>query len=139
MVIMIKNVMVDLQEFILFYVILLIMFSVILGVLRVGNYETSKNEDLKHIIETHKNNKNNISEFPGFEYKNINQFITNILIIMRYSLGDFDFGATNHLTPFERKIFWVTWVIIVLMTCIVFLNFIIAEVSESYNKVNVNV
>ena len=60
----------------------------------------------------------------------------NILTILRFSLGDFDFGPTNHLNRFERTVFWIVWVIIVLMTCIVFLNFIIAEVSESYQKVN---
>jgi hypothetical protein len=36
-------------------------------------------------------------------------------------------------------VFWITWVIIVVMTCVIFLNFIIAEVSESYQKVNVHV
>jgi hypothetical protein len=35
--------------------------------------------------------------------------------------------------------FWFTWIIIVTMTCIIFLNFIIAEVSASYEKVNVRV
>ena len=80
-----------------------------------------------------------MEEYPGFEYKNVNEFAKNVLIILRFSLGDFDFGATNHLNDFERTVFWITWVIIVLMTCVVFLNFIIAEVSESYQTVNINV
>jgi hypothetical protein len=63
----------------------------------------------------------------------------NIIVILRFSLGDFDFAAVNHLNDFERNIFWITWTIIVLMTCVVFLNFIIAEVSQSYAKVNINV
>ena len=31
--------------------------------------------------------------------------------------------------------FWIVWLVVVLMTCIVFLNFIIAEVSASYQTV----
>lgn len=31
--------------------------------------------------------------------------------------------------------FWATWVIIVLITNIVFLNFVISEVANSYNEV----
>ena len=46
LVIMIKNVIRDLQEFMIFYFLLLIMFSVILGVLGVGNFEHSTNEEL---------------------------------------------------------------------------------------------
>lgn len=46
LVIMIKNVISDLREFMIFYFILLIMFSVILGVLGVGNYEHTHNEEL---------------------------------------------------------------------------------------------
>ena len=61
--------------------------------------------------------------------------LTNIIIIFRYSLGDFDFGGVYELGEFGQAVFWVTWFVIVLMTCIVFLNFIIAEVSESYQKV----
>ena len=86
-----------------------------------------------------KNDPENLSQYPGYEYKNVNEFIKNILIILRFSLGDFDFSATNHLNDFERTVFWITWVIIVLITCVVFLNFIIAEVSESYQTVNINV
>ena len=40
---MIKNVVSDLIEFIIFYILLLVMFSVVLGVLGVGNYENSNN------------------------------------------------------------------------------------------------
>lgn len=39
---------------------------------------------------------------------------------------------------FEVIMFWIIWVIIVMVTCIIFLNFIIAEVSSSYEKVKVS-
>lgn len=51
------------------------------------------------------------------------------------SLGDFDFGAVSYLEPLEAKLYWVFWMFVVFVTCIVFLNFIIAEVSSSYEKV----
>lgn len=51
------------------------------------------------------------------------------------SLGDFDVGAASNLKPLEAKIYWIVWFFVVFVTCIVFLNFIIAEVSASYEKV----
>lgn len=33
-------------------------------------------------------------------------------------------------------LFWFTWVIIAFITCIIFLNFIIAEASASYERVS---
>ena len=39
------------------------------------------------------------------------------------------------LTNGENYVFWLIWFLVVIMTCIVFLNFIIAEASESYSSV----
>jgi len=35
----------------------------------------------------------------------------------------------------ENQIFWLIWIILIVITCIIFLNFIIAEVSNSYTQV----
>ena len=51
------------------------------------------------------------------------------------SLGDFNFDASIYLTKEENYIYWCMWFCVVLMTCIVFLNFIIAEASNSYDGV----
>ena len=51
---------------------------------------------------------------------------------LRIAMGDFDFGAANFLTPAENALYWIIWLMVVVMTCIIFLNFIIAEVSNSY-------
>ena len=51
------------------------------------------------------------------------------------SLGDFDFEASMQLTPWENYMFWFYWFLTVLVSCIIFLNFLIAEVSSSYEKV----
>ena len=52
------------------------------------------------------------------------------------SLGDFDFDASTLLEKQENLIFWLVWLLIVVITCIIFLNFIIAEASASYEKVS---
>ena len=46
-------------------------------------------------------------------------------------MGDFDFGVINtaDFGEFDVSIFWLAWLIIVLITNIIFLNFIIAEVG----------
>jgi hypothetical protein len=74
-------------------------------------------------------------DLPGGEYENLGLFIGNFLACLRVSMGDFDFGGAGMLTVEENILFFVLWAIIVLVTCIVFLNFIIAEASESYARV----
>jgi len=51
-------------------------------------------------------------------------------------LGDFGFDAAIELEQAENYIYWVVWILIILVTCIIFLNFIIAEASASYEKVS---
>tara|TARA_B110000285_G_C15045727_1_gene574196 strand:- start:288 stop:488 length:201 start_codon:yes stop_codon:yes gene_type:complete len=51
-------------------------------------------------------------------------------------MGDFGFDSAILLDPAENVIYWFTWLLIVLITCIIFLNFIIAEASASYEKVS---
>ena len=53
-------------------------------------------------------------------------------------MGDFDFEASMYLQPRENLLYWLIWVMVVVMTCIIFLNFIIAEASASYDKVKQN-
>jgi len=71
----------------------------------------------------------NALRYPGDEYKGIPVFFKNFFIIMRFSLGDFDFEAVGYLSAFDRQVFYITWVVIVFLTCIIFLNFVIAEVN----------
>ena len=74
-------------------------------------------------------------DIPYGEYENIGVFMGNFMAVLRTSMGDFDFGAADYLTRNENILFWFIWFAIVLMTCIIFLNFIIAEASASYEKV----
>ena len=55
------------------------------------------------------------------------------------SLGDFDFEATTLLDPIENYIYWISWLLVANSTCVVFLNFMIAEVSSSYRNVHENI
>lgn len=127
LVAMMSQVVHDLKVFILFYVILIWMFSLIFNILQMGNYEFSIREDIQDII--------NLKVYPGQEYKYLPAWFRQCISVMRISLGDFDFGESGYLDPFENCLFWITWILITFLTCIVFLNFIIAEVSASYNKV----
>ena len=61
-----------------------------------------------------------------------------ILTAFRYSLGDFDFEASTWLTPEENALFWCIWLLIVMITCVIFFNFIIAETGASYERVKDN-
>jgi hypothetical protein len=104
---MIINVVYDLQVFLLFYGILILMFSAIFDVI-------SKND--------------------AEEYKNLGPFIGNFMTTLRLSLGDFDFGVLkgNKLNKHQHWLFWCIWVLMVIFSALIFLNFIIAEVSNSY-------
>ena len=65
-------------------------------------------------------------------------FLGYIISTLRTSLGDFDFEASNYLDKGENYIYFLIWFLVILMTCIIFLNFIIAEASESYASVKNN-
>ena len=57
---------------------------------------------------------------------------------MRTSIGDFDFGSTIYLTKSENWLYYGIWFLTVVIQCIIFLNFIIAEASNSYAVVKEN-
>ena len=57
------------------------------------------------------------------------------------SAGDFGIiGKSTFDSDFKENLtFWIIWFIIALVACIIFLNFIIAEASASYEKINSNI
>ena len=57
------------------------------------------------------------------------------MVTLRMSMGDFSFDTATMLDTYENYIYWACWLLIVGVTCIIFLNFIIAEASASYEKV----
>lgn len=52
-------------------------------------------------------------------------------------MGDFGvIAAADYLTPEENYLFWLVWLLTAVLTCIIFLNFIVAEASASYTEVS---
>ena len=73
---------------------------------------------------------------PAKEYGAIGLSIGEILWTLRLSLGDgAAITASKLLDTWENDIFWILWIIVTIVTSIIFLNFIVAEASASYVKV----
>lgn len=107
---MIMQVMKDLRTFFVFFAILILMFSLVFDVITINN-----NKD----------------------YRKVGNFAGNLLGTLRLSLGntDFNFLEDEHLDDDQHVLFWVCWVLVVIFSALIFLNFIIAEVSNSYDFV----
>lgn len=60
-----------------------------------------------------------------------------MLQTLKLSLGDYGaIDSSVYLDTENNWMFWIHWLIQVVVTSIVFLNFIIAEASASYEKVD---
>jgi len=75
------------------------------------------------------------------EYRKVGPYAGNIIYTLRLSLGDFDFSLIDDSTMdvARQQIFWAIWIILVVMSLLVMLNFIIAEVSNSYQVIRDNI
>ena len=135
---MLKDVIADLRVFIFFFVILILLFSMTFAVLGLGN------ENFDGKFKTYHNDATDMSEaykdevklYHGSEYKVIGKFAGYFLTVLRTSLGDFQFDASQYLESEENIMFWIMWGIMVVISCIIFLNFIIAETGKSYTQVD---
>lgn len=131
---MINKVVFDLRVFVMFYMIMITLFSMIFAVLGVGN--ANQEGGFKDFIESLPDDYQ--LNIPNEEYEKIGMFLGYIIQTLRQSLGDFDFEASTYLSQGENYIYFLIWFLVILMTCIIFLNFIIAEASESYASVKNN-
>ena len=53
------------------------------------------------------------------------------------SIGDYaNLPAAGSLSYTSNIVYWFIWLITVIVTCVIFLNFIVAEASNSYNEVS---
>jgi len=110
----------------------------IFAVIGVGN-PNIKGDFKEYLAEIDKRNEIDQPEnIPNEEYDNIGLFMGSIFSTFRASLGDFDFEASTYLSSSENYLFWFIWFISVIFTCIIFLNFIIAETASSYESVKKN-
>merc|ERR1719453_623639 len=78
-----------------------------------------------------------IAKNEAEEYRHVGYYAGNVLTTLRLSLGDFDFAVLeeDNLSQDQHILFWATWVLMVIFSALIFLNFIIAEVSNSYMTV----
>jgi len=119
--------MIDLQPFFILYTMILLIFGLILGVIDWGQYEYNDNEDTRGIQYT--------TTGPDKEYMLLHKLLARFFHIMRLSVGDFNFDASTYLNDFENNMYWGVYVMCLFLTCIIFMNFIIAEVSATYQGV----
>jgi hypothetical protein len=136
---MIQRVAKDLSAFIAFFFILLQITSLILSVIGVGVIPFGEEAPEEGLNLKNKLKGDINSSGPGVEYQYLPVWIKQILSVLRMSLGDFDFAESTLVSPVQNYLFWMTWLILVIITCIVFMNFIIAEVSSSYTNVQKSV
>ena len=70
------------------------------------------------------------------DYKYIGLGWGDFMWTLRISIGDNSAIAdARYLQPAESKIFWILWSITSIITCVVFLNFVVAEACASYSIV----
>jgi hypothetical protein len=105
---MLSQVIADLRFFLIMYAVNIVIFSLVVSVLQ---------------------------NTPSTNYLHLGLFLGGIVDTFRMSLGDFEIISRVHDTTDHYILFWVSWSIIVLVLSIIFLNFIVAEASASYEKV----
>ena len=136
LVTMIYTVIADLQVFLLFFTILIVLFAQIFAVLGVGNPKQGGENAFKEMIDDIESGVEDAGDgVPMEEYQSVGLFFGYLFYTLRIAMGDFDFDASTYLTLEENIIYWIIWLMVVIITCIIFLNFIIAEASNSYAKV----
>lgn len=123
-VVMINNVVYDLRIFLFFYLILISLFCQIYAILGLGN-------DYTNVIRGYID-----PEGVSKEYQAVGLHFGEFFWTFRLSLGDFSaIGATSSLLKHEMQIFWLMWILTVVVTSIIFLNFVVAEACASYSRV----
>ena len=132
---MLSQVVSDLQQFMLFYTILILLFSLLWGVIGLGNGVEVINPVF---YSKYKTEESRIYGFPGIEYQVIGLFMGNLIDVFRTTVGDYNcITSSVYLNTNEIIMFWLAWSMVVIVGSIIFLNFIIAEASASYEKVSV--
>lgn len=144
-VVMLTNVIADLRAFMLFYCILLWLCSHMFMIIGLGNnLGDHEGESTRRMLAKPggggASSGNSIagegSDDPvdGTEYQHIGLYLGTVISTARISIGDFSAIDTSaELEKHEDNyMFWLIWLFVMGATCIVFLNFIVAEASASY-------
>ena len=109
-----------------FYFIMITFFGLLYAVLGLGKPEDNLADYNRGIDPTG----------AAKEYKSVGLLFGEFMWTFRMSMGDFSaIGASKTLEPIEGRIFWFLWLATTILTCIIFLNFVVAEACASYAKV----
>lgn len=127
---LVTQVIYDLRLFMIFFFVLVYMFALVVGTLGVGNLML---KGQGAIASKGKGSRKKIVNLDNYYY--IQQFFGNIIDMFRYSIGDIDIGRAAIVNREVNMVYWFVYLLLVFMLTIIFLNFIIAEASASYNKV----
>jgi len=139
---MLTNVIWHLRIFLTFYFILILLFSLVLGVIGLGNPNIPGPYRKAFWVEVDTTETGTAimglsADAPTIIYEKIGQAVANFAATLRLSMGDFTLlGPSIFLLQSENIMFWISWFIILLITNIIFLNFIVAEASAIYSQVN---
>jgi hypothetical protein len=69
-------------------------------------------------------------------YESLSPITANYLTMLRFSLGDFtDLEMLSGLSSEEKILFWAVFLISVFIAALIFLNFVIAEVGNTYSDI----
>jgi hypothetical protein len=141
-VVMLENVIFDLRIFMLFYLILVALSSQMFCVIGLGN--SYDDEGSRRLLKAKGGaSGTNVggeeeggSPVEGTEYEFIGLHVGTLVSTIRISIGDFSAIDTSaDLEGSDNYMFWIVWLFVMGATCIVFLNFIVAEASASYANV----
>jgi hypothetical protein len=135
---MIKQVFYDLRIFLLFFGILMYFFSLVFAVTGVGNHRVPSAFADLYYQQVKDTGLDPPAGVPYEEYHKINPLLGYIFTTLRMSIGDYDFSAASYLDQSDNHLYWLVWLLVLVITNIVFLNFIIAEASASYENVKSN-
>jgi hypothetical protein len=117
----------------LFFTILIIMLAQVMAVIQIG-----RSKELVKMMkaDTASFDYEKYADVTGNEYVRTGLWVGEIFWTLRAAIGDFAvIDASTDLGSFANFCFWFGFLIIVFMSCVIFLNFIVAEASNSYTKV----
>lgn len=114
---MMFSVLMEMGDFLIFLVIVCFFLSMIPAILQFGNYD-------------HKG-----KTASPYEFLNMN--VANLILILRFAMADFDnIGFIETLSDNENRAFWILWVLIVILTAIIFMNFVISKATYTYDRIS---
>lgn len=103
------------------------MLSMMLSIIDWGQYEFDNDPVVRVVQYT--------STGPDKEYLLMPKFFARFIHLLRASIGDNNYDASTYLIGYQNHLYWIIFMLANGLLTIVFMNFIIAEVGNSYNVI----